>query len=58
MKRWLCTCAIAWCFIIGALIPNNMWWGIVLELLFYLVGFVLIDFHAINYHKWMEKEMQ
>lgn len=43
------------CFITGTHIHIASVWGIILKVLFYMIGFILIDYYGSNYEKWNRK---
>lgn len=52
MMNFLIPWSISICFIIGTHMTFESIWGAIFKLLFYMLGFALIDYYGSNYEKW------
>lgn len=55
MKEFLTSIGISMCFIIGSHMPAEYILGTVLKLLFFILGFALIEYYGKNYKKWNDE---
>ena len=55
MKEFLTSIGISMCFITGSHMPYECIWGNVLKLLFFMLGFALIEYSGKNYKKWNDE---